>query len=94
MATGCSAASPPRLSAFVGDVPSSDRLLVLLELIKTDLEMRWQDRRAPALLEDYLAEFPELGRKEQLPEDLINRIRNAGSRIGICPPRRLSTSGS
>src|SRR5437870_4835231 len=44
------------------------RLTLLLELIKTDLEIRWRKggRLIPARLEDYLEKFPELGPTSQL----------------------------
>jgi hypothetical protein len=42
----------------------------LLELVKTDLEIRWR-RRLPRILEDYLADFPELGPSNALPAELI-----------------------
>ncbi len=64
-------AAPPRLADFTADLPAENRPLVLQELIKADLELRWQDRRAPLFLEDYLQEFPELGGPANLPQDLI-----------------------
>jgi serine/threonine protein kinase len=46
------------------------RLVILHELIKTDLEMRWQ-RGRKVRLEDYLARFPELGPAGGLPAALV-----------------------
>jgi serine/threonine protein kinase len=54
------AAEPPALAAFVPAGPPPLRRLVLVELIKVDLEYRWSGRRAPRAVEDYLAAFPEL----------------------------------
>ena len=61
----------PQLAKLVEDLPTSERLPILHELIKADLEYRWQDRRAPEYLEFYLSELPELGGADQLPVDLI-----------------------
>jgi len=44
--------------------------LALVELIKVDLEYRWQHRRMPKSLEQYAQEFPELT-GDGLPADLI-----------------------
>ncbi|MDG2380458.1 MAG: serine/threonine-protein kinase [Pirellulaceae bacterium] len=61
----------PQIGRFVEDVPVEERRLLLHELIKVDLEYRWQDRRAPEYLEFYLRSLPELGRIDELPVDLI-----------------------
>ena len=47
------------------------RRLGLVELIKVDLEYRWQKRSAPKLVEEYASEFPELVSAGMLPADLI-----------------------
>ena len=64
-------AALPRIDRLVEDIPAEERRLMLSELIKADLEYRWQDRRAPQYLEFYLDELPELGRIDDLPVDLI-----------------------
>ncbi|MCS6853058.1 MAG: bifunctional serine/threonine-protein kinase/formylglycine-generating enzyme family protein [Gemmataceae bacterium] len=46
------------------------RLVVLHELVKTDLEIRWR-RGRPVSLEQYLDKYPELGRAADLPASLI-----------------------
>lgn len=61
---------PPVLSEFVPDGTPSLRRLVLTELIKVDLDYRWQ-RNAPKLIEDYAVEFPELAGPAGVPCDLI-----------------------
>ena len=48
-----------------------EQLPVLWELIKIDLEYRWQDERAPQCLEFYLSQFPELGSVDAFPPHLI-----------------------
>ena len=60
---------PPVLEDYL---PSDQhiRLLVLIELIKVDLEARWQDWNLPKSLLEYVDEFPELS-TQQLPSDLI-----------------------
>ena len=61
----------PRLGDFV---PREDRLvneLSLPELIKVDLEYRWQHDRSPRLIESYAEEFPALGAPDQMSAELI-----------------------
>ena len=62
---------PPAPADFVPTEPPALRRLTLVELIKVDLEYRWQGRRSPKLIEEYLAEFPELADSGELPCDLI-----------------------
>ena len=47
------------------------RRLTLVELIKVDLGYRWSRSAGRLVLEDYLAEFPELADCGELPCDLI-----------------------
>ena len=51
---------PPEMAEFVTDGPANLRRLVLLEIIKVDLDYRWSRGRQPRPVEDYLAAFPEL----------------------------------
>ena len=51
---------PPDVAEFVTDGPTNLRRLVLLEIIKVDLDYRWSRGRQPRPVEDYLAAFPEL----------------------------------
>ena len=60
----------PRLETFLPAEPAMLRRLVLVELIKVDLEYRWQHRKLPKKIEDYLEQFPEL-REGGVPADLI-----------------------
>ncbi|QDT00337.1 Serine/threonine-protein kinase PknB [Adhaeretor mobilis] len=53
-----------------GGLPNGARLLIG-ELVKTDLEQRWQRNIQPQLLEDYVRDHTQLGELEQLPTDLI-----------------------
>ncbi len=46
------------------------RMLVLIELIKVDLECRWREWNLPKSLCEYVEEFPELDARK-LPSDLI-----------------------
>ncbi|HEV2970710.1 MAG TPA: serine/threonine-protein kinase [Pirellulales bacterium] len=62
---------PPTLSKFLPDQPLEMRRLVLTELIKVDLEYRWQQHNLPKTVEEYLAEFPELAEAGKVPCDLI-----------------------
>jgi len=62
--------TPPPLAEFVPTGSSSLRRLVLIELIKVDLEYRWTHLQ-PRSLEEYAAEFPELIGPAGFPCDLI-----------------------
>ncbi len=62
---------PPDLSQFLPTRPESLRRLVLTELIKIDLEYRWQHHELPKLVEEYVEDFPELAEKGEVPCDLI-----------------------
>ena len=65
------ATEPPALTEFVPRGPANLRRLTLLEVIKVDLEQRWQGRRSPKLVEQYLEDFPELAAAGGVPCDLI-----------------------
>ncbi len=68
-------------------LPPDDELaaLALPELIKTDLEYRWQHDRSPRKLEDYAQELPIRDKSGQLPLELIHeelQVRmQAGQRV-------------
>jgi serine/threonine protein kinase len=64
------AETPPVLAEFVPEQPASLRRLVLVELIKVDLDCRFT-RKQPKPIEDYVAEFPELAGPSGTPCDLI-----------------------
>jgi serine/threonine protein kinase len=59
------------LEQFLPPPDNPIRLVVLHELIKTDLEMHWKRGQA-MLLEQYLTRFPELGTARTLPVALIH----------------------
>lgn len=60
---------PPELSKYLSTAEPHAPFL-LNELIKIDLEYRWQRFNFPKRLEEYLTEFPEL-QTDQLPVDLL-----------------------
>ncbi len=62
---------PPDLAQFMPAEPPELRRMLLTELIKVDLEYRWQHMRAPKTIEEYLAEFPELSVDGHVPRDVI-----------------------
>lgn len=82
----------PRLSDFLpkGDVEFAK--VALPELVKVDLEYRWQYRRSPRRVEEYVADFPTLGPVTELPVDLIHeelQVRmQAGDRVTEAEIRR------
>jgi hypothetical protein len=61
------------------------RLLLLRELIKVDLEMRCQRRRAIDL-EQYLHDFPELGTSASVSPELLRDDYQVRQRHGMAPP--------
>jgi eukaryotic-like serine/threonine-protein kinase len=82
----------PRLADFL---PKSDPGLAksaLPELVKVDLEYRWQYHRSPRRVEEYVADYPTLGPVSELPVDLIHeelQVRmQAGDRVSEAEIRR------
>ncbi len=63
--------APPAVAEFLPAGPPVLRRLTLVEILKVDLENRWQNRRAPKLVEEYLAELPELIADGEVPCDLV-----------------------
>ncbi len=76
-----SGASAPVLAGFVPHEPAALRRLVLVELVKVDLEHRYA-RKQPKRVEDYVAEFPELAGPAGPPCDLIFEEFQARRRHG------------
>lgn len=72
---------PPRLGEFVPEAPNALRRLVLVELIKVDLEYRCRDGNEQRRVEDYLAEFPEL-QSGGVPCDLVYEEFHVRKRAG------------
>ncbi|MFY9253526.1 MAG: protein kinase, partial [Fuerstiella sp.] len=72
-------------------LPQSDarqRRFVLIELIKADLEYRHGSGGPALVLEDYLAEYPELGVPDGMPVELIHeeyhiRSNSSGETIDV-----------
>jgi serine/threonine protein kinase len=62
---------PPDLNQFLPGEPAALRQLVLKELVKIDLEYRWQHHDMPKQVEEYLEEFPDLAEDGEVPCDLI-----------------------
>ena len=60
----------PDLTAILPPANDPLRPAALLELVKTELEIRWR-RKQGVLLESYLERFPELGDKDRLPASLV-----------------------
>jgi len=64
-------APPPALDQFAAGLAAGDARAVLGELVKLDLERRWQHHLQPKAIERYVEELPALGRLEELPVDVI-----------------------
>ena len=69
------------LAEFAPAGPPTLRRLALAELIKLDLDYRWQ-KKLERRLEDYQADFPELAGPAGLPADLIHAEFQARKRAG------------
>ncbi|MAT68809.1 MAG: hypothetical protein CMJ58_04730 [Planctomycetaceae bacterium] len=63
--------SPPEIADFLGDMAEADAAVLAVELVKLDLEHRWQNGREPQRLEWYLDRVPQLGPAESLPGELV-----------------------
>jgi serine/threonine protein kinase len=73
--------TPPALADHLPEGPAGVRRMVLVELIKIDLDYRAQHRQGKRI-EEYAREFPELGEPHQLPNDLIFEEFQARRRSG------------
>jgi serine/threonine protein kinase len=71
----------PVLAEFVPPGSTAVRRLALVELVKLDIDYRYQ-RGRPKRIEDYLAEFPELRGESGVPCDLIFEEFQARRRAG------------
>jgi hypothetical protein len=74
----------PELRLFLPEPDDRQRLPVLYELIKADLEMRWR-RKLPVSLDYYQKAFPELGADKDLPSHLIYEEYRARHSFGDRP---------
>lgn len=83
--------SPPALSDFLppgGGKGGEQRRRCLQELICIDLEYRWRrptERQSPPTVEQYLAQFVELGPPAEAPLELIGEEYRARQRWGDRP---------
>ena len=75
------AGQPPTLADFLPEGAPALRRLVLLELIKIDLEYRWSRGESVQTVDDYLAAFPELARGGP-PSDLLYEEYHIRKRAG------------
>jgi serine/threonine protein kinase len=73
------------LGRFLPPVGDPLRLSVLVELIKTELEIRWRTERGTTL-ESYLKRFPELGTPDRVPASLIYEEFRVRQRYGDRAP--------
>jgi eukaryotic-like serine/threonine-protein kinase len=70
-----------RLDSFVPAAPPALRQMVLVELIKVDLDYRWSRRQGPRLVEEYLRDFPELA-SAGVPTELLYEEFHIRNRCG------------
>ncbi|MEM8678967.1 MAG: serine/threonine-protein kinase, partial [Planctomycetota bacterium] len=64
-------AAPPTLAEFLPEAGADARAVTLVELVKIDLENRWQRGDATMSVAKYAAEFPELAEPDGIPVDLL-----------------------
>ena len=63
--------SPPDLAEFVGEYEPAVRRLILLDLVKMDLEFRSSNPDWIQPIEDYVAAWPELAPNDVVPAELL-----------------------
>ncbi len=63
--------APPNVEDFAPSEPPTVRRLTLVELIKIDMEHRWQVGGSPRWIEEYVRLLPELADTDGPPADLI-----------------------
>jgi serine/threonine protein kinase len=64
-------APPPPLAPFVADLSDRQAREVLLELVKLDIERRWQHQREPRQIEWYAEQLPPLRPIAKLPVAVV-----------------------
>ena len=74
--------APPALGALVAGMDDATARHVLLELVKLDLERRWQHQIDPKDIERYCEELPQLGPLDKLPVDVIYEELQARMLVG------------
>ncbi|MDX1964805.1 MAG: serine/threonine-protein kinase [Pirellulales bacterium] len=77
---------PLDLRPFLPAEDPTIRRLVLIELIKVDLEYRWVRHDLPKHVEEYGGDFPELLEKGEFPADLIYEEFHLRSQTPAPPP--------
>ena len=81
LVTAWEGGAPPALGSFLPDEAPTVRRLILIELIKADLEQRVARQQPLKLIEDYAAEFPELA-QGGVPCDLLYEEYHLRKRMG------------
>ncbi|MCP4171845.1 MAG: serine/threonine protein kinase [Fuerstiella sp.] len=82
-----SAVKPPEMAVHLPEPPGTLRRMVLIELIKVDLEYRYGSDREKLSLESYQSQFPDLNEPDGMPVDLIYEEyhvrRTAGETVDV-----------
>jgi serine/threonine protein kinase len=73
--------APPDLASFLPDEAPAVRRLILIELVKVDLEQRVSRQQPLKLIEDFAAQFPELA-QGGVPCDLLYEEYHLRKRLG------------
>ena len=79
--TAWESGAPPELASFLPDATPAIRRLILIELIKADLEQRVSRQQPLKQIEDFAAEFPELS-QGGVPCDLLYEEFHLRKRLG------------
>src|SRR5262245_11970186 len=79
--TAWESGAPPDLGSFLPDAAPAVRRLILIELIKADLEQRVSRQQPLKRVEDFAAEFPELS-QGGVPCDLLYEEFHLRKRLG------------
>ncbi len=82
-----SASEPPGMSGHLPESQGTLRRMVLIELIKVDLEYRYGREEEKLSLEAYQSQFPDLAKPDGMPVDLIYEEyhvrRTAGETVDV-----------
>ncbi|RIK86221.1 MAG: serine/threonine protein kinase [Planctomycetota bacterium] len=73
----------PRLDDFTSGLDAAAARLLLVELVKLDVERRWQLNRDPRHIEWYVQQYSELGDLRRLPVDVLYEELQARMGAGL-----------
>ncbi len=81
---------PPAISSYLhSELPNTERIKILIELIAIDIENRWQRDASKRIkrysVEDYIREFPELSKSNSTLCELLSEEYRVRCRFDVSP---------